>query len=443
MGGLAYRFRRFCLAVVCLGALGASGIAGAGQGPAASDSRIPHRELTNGVRLVFVNFPQSTNVSIFTFVPMGLTSDGPHQAQWAHLVEHLVFHSASPAPSLREANAETLPDHMRLDFYGNRDNWKRGLACHRQWLEATHFSEQTLADEKPKVIEECDFAAKNRALHKFATAAWNQGRLGETNALVKGDVMRATLAEVQEARRERFAFAGEVTVCIVGGLDANAALAAAEAEFGGVQLKRRPEAERGPMPANVSLTWDLPARHLLVTWPIPEPNDPDFASLMVAGFCLSSQLNMDFGGGAPPIFAGVDLKTPSGRFFYLSTSLEKGGSMQEVRRTLLERFAQMCGAGNVFTQAPFLAGSLARQCDSVPTDERLRSQSAGAIGMAMLEANAGLQIGMNYFRYGTNLPGLIQNLKTVNAGAVQKAVQRWLPKEKAAVCALSSAHIQD
>src|ERR1051325_9881603 len=79
--------------------------------------------LTNGIRVVSVYFPNSTNISIFTYSPMGLASDGPKQAQWAHLVEHLVIRSTVPDDS-STANAETLPEHMRLDFYGNISNWK-------------------------------------------------------------------------------------------------------------------------------------------------------------------------------------------------------------------------------------------------------------------------------------------------------------------------------
>jgi hypothetical protein len=96
--------------------------------------------LDNGIRVVSIHFPSSTNVSIFTFSPMGLTSDDPNQAQWSHLVEHLVIRSTIPTDS-PEANAETLPDHMRLDFYGHTGNWQNALTHHRRWLEGVPFTE--------------------------------------------------------------------------------------------------------------------------------------------------------------------------------------------------------------------------------------------------------------------------------------------------------------
>jgi hypothetical protein len=85
--------------------------------------KVEARTLTNGLRVVAIHFPSSTNASIYTFLPLSLTTDDAGQAQWSHLVEHLVIRSTIPDDS-REANAETLPDHMRLDFYGNVGNWK-------------------------------------------------------------------------------------------------------------------------------------------------------------------------------------------------------------------------------------------------------------------------------------------------------------------------------
>ena len=88
------------------------------------------KTLANGIRVVNIHIPASTNVSIFTFLPLGLANDGPGKTQWSHLVEHLVIRSTNP--SLRIANAETQPDHMRLDFYGSLNTWKTGVDHHRR-----------------------------------------------------------------------------------------------------------------------------------------------------------------------------------------------------------------------------------------------------------------------------------------------------------------------
>lgn len=119
---------------LCLGALlAAMAAVGAGCRPAGTDSPVESHILKNGIRIVSVNIPKSTNVSIFTFLPIGLTTDEPGQAQWTHLVEHLVLRTTIPTNSM-EANAETLPDHMRLDFYGHTGNWREGFSHHARWL---------------------------------------------------------------------------------------------------------------------------------------------------------------------------------------------------------------------------------------------------------------------------------------------------------------------
>ncbi|HVR36277.1 MAG TPA: hypothetical protein VMS21_10560, partial [Methylomirabilota bacterium] len=59
-----------------------AGCIGASSGNPAIDSR----NLPNGIRVVSIHVQASTNVSIFTFLPAGLASDGADQAQWSHLV---------------------------------------------------------------------------------------------------------------------------------------------------------------------------------------------------------------------------------------------------------------------------------------------------------------------------------------------------------------------
>src|SRR5260370_19703389 len=142
--------------------------------------------LANGLRIVALHIGGSTNVAIFTFLPMGLAFDGPRQSQWSHLVEHLVIRSTVPADSA-QANAETLPDHMRLDWYGSVDNWQAGLKHQADWLTGIPFTMESLLAEKPRVHSEGDFTARNFATHKFEMAAWNQGyRHVLTNAALNG-----------------------------------------------------------------------------------------------------------------------------------------------------------------------------------------------------------------------------------------------------------------
>jgi hypothetical protein len=189
------------------------------QRAAAKNSRAESQALPNGIRIVSVHFPDSTNMAIFTYVPMGLVMDGPQQTQWSHLVEHLVIRSTVPG-DLSVANAETLPDHMRLDFYGNVSNWKEGLSHHQRWLQGVPFTQASLEAEKPKVRSEADYTVRNLATHKFAMAAWAQGfRHGQTNAAIQQDIGRVSLNDIQSYRDNHLPVLSNVVVCIVGGVE--------------------------------------------------------------------------------------------------------------------------------------------------------------------------------------------------------------------------------
>jgi predicted Zn-dependent peptidase len=202
----------------------------------------------------------------------------------------MVIRSTIPANSA-EANAETLPDHMRLDFYGHSGNWQEGLTHHRRWIEGVPFTEATLAAEKPRVIAECDFTARNLVTHKFAVAAWSQGlRHGNKHAALKGDVTGAQLADVQRFRDDHLAVSNRVTVCIVGGVSAAQAFEEATTQLAALRLNADSVPPAKTIAGNLNLTWDLNARHLLLTWPIPDHRSADHAALMVAAQCLNMQM---------------------------------------------------------------------------------------------------------------------------------------------------------
>jgi predicted Zn-dependent peptidase len=384
--------------------------------------------LTNGIRLVSVYFPNSTNVSIFTFSPMGLASDGPNQAQWSHLVEHLVIRSTVP-DDLSIANAETLPDHMRLDFYANISNWKEGLSHPRRWLEGVPFTEQTLLAEKPKVKSECDFTTKNLVTHKFALAAWAQGvRHGETSVALKGDVDRASLPEIQAHRDAHLVVLSNVVVCVVGGAAPDEVRAEASRQLEAIQSKAKLVTAVKLHPGRHEMSWDLNARHLVLSWPIPGPDDPAFAPLVVVGQRLMMQFYMDnrLKTLTGMTLAGADLRTPEGSFFYVSASLRADSSFAEVEKLLAKYVSDLSAVRADFSWAPMFGQQLAESFSSLPDLEILKAQIPPNVTMEQVQGNLGLQWGMNEFRYGSRRTSVARNLRQVNAEEVQQAAKKYL-----------------
>lgn len=404
-------------------------------------SNVQTQTLSNGLRVVSVYFPGSTNVALFTFLPMGLANDGPGQAQWSHLVEHLVIRSTVPT-DLSMANAETLPDHMRLDFYGHAGDWTEGLSHHRRWLEGLLFTEASLSAEKPKVVSECDVTARNFATHKFALAAWAQGfRHGQTRAALKGDVYRASLGEIQQYRDRRLAPLSNVVVCVVGGVEPARALAPCSQAFGALSSSAAPATAVKPQPGMREMTWDLDARHLVITWPIPTCAAAEFPALLAAAQWLNMQFFSDptIQKMAGLAFAGADLATPEGNYFYLSASLRPGSTFQDVQARLDHHLQRLVSSGEDLAALPQLGRQLAEGLTSVPDPRSMKAQLPAGVTPAMVEMNVGLQWGMSEYRYGLHKAALARGLAGLKTDEVRQAAKHHLAASARSVIALRPA----
>jgi zinc protease len=394
--------------------------------------------LDNGIRVVVFYVPESPNVAIFTFLPMGLASDAAGRTQWSHLIEHLVVRSTVPAGSA-EGNAETLPDHMRLDFYGTVDNWQEGLAQHVRWLEGVPFTEENLQAEKVAVNRECDVTARLFAAHKFAVAAWAQGcRHGLTHAAVKGDVERAMLEEVQKWRDEHLVVLDRTVVCIVGGLDRKTIEPIVREKLGAIRSEAKLVEPVELNAVSRDMTWDLNARHLLLTWPIPGPDDEAHAPLMAAAEWLNSRLfsDQELRKLAGTVVVGADLALPEGHFFCVSATLRPETSFADVQAKLDEHLDALraggAEAGMMAARARMLAIGL-----TTPTDPaEIKAYSPEHITLAMIEGNLGLQWGMQEFRYGALRATLAEQLSKLTGDAIPEAARKYLAKDKCAVCTL-------
>ena len=405
----------------------------------ASSSSVPRTTaLPNGIRVATVFFPGSTNVSIFTFFPLGLAQDGPRQAQWSHLVEHLVIRSTVPE-DLSTANAETMPESLRLDFYGNVGNWETGLSQHRRWLEGVPFTAASLEREKPKVKSECGFTARNLATHKFAMAAWAQGfRHGETNAALLGDIERVSLSQIQAYRDEHLVVLSNVVVCVVGGVEPSRVLSIAREQLGAIKSGAAPVAPVKLYPGNREMTWDLNAHHLVITWPMPTPASEDFAPLLAAGQWLNMRFFSD-----PEIkrltgmtFAGADLATPEGSFFYVSASLRPGISFPEVQQKLEQKVQGLSAPEEDLSMLAMVSGQLAKSLTTIPDMAALKAQLPPNTDLAMVQGNIGLQWGMAEFRYGSGKATLATRLAQLRAEDLRRVAKKYLVTAKCSVATI-------
>jgi hypothetical protein len=117
---------------------------------------------------------------------------------------------------------------------------------------------------------------------------------------LKGDVQRAGLPDVQQYRDARLVVPAAITVCLVGGVDAETFFAEVERQLDQIKSQATPTPPVKLRTGNLDLTWDLDARHLVLTWPIPHFGQDDYAALIAA----AQWLNMQFYSDAPPCLPG-------------------------------------------------------------------------------------------------------------------------------------------
>src|SRR5207247_1527217 len=124
-----------------------------------------------------------------------------------------------------------------------------------------------------------------------------------------------------------------------GGLDAKRVFAEAEKQLGELRLSAAATPASKAVSTNLDLTWDLDAGHLLATWPIPDFRQPDHAALMVAAQWLNMQLasDPDLEPQIGMAFAGADLTTPEGSFFFISAALRPGAEVDAARKAILRQ----------------------------------------------------------------------------------------------------------
>jgi len=337
-------------------------------------------------------------------------------------------------------NAETLDDHMRLDYYGTVANWQNGLEHDRRWLEGVAFTEQSLKAEKPHVSQEVDHTVGNGFTHKFALAAWAQAyRYGKKQVAIRGDIVSAPLREIQRYRNDRLVVLDRIVVCVVGGVEPGAALFLIAKQLEGIRSDAKSALPVETSSGNRDITWDLDARHLLITWPIPDADKEDYAFLMIFGHLLSMRIFGDsyLTSMTGPALAGADLRSPEGAYFYVSVSLKRDAPLPDVRQKIWSHVEAL--RKDPLSQAPLLGQQFAFSLTHVMDPATIQQQAPPGATPAMMEGNLGLQYGMAQFRYGPHLNGLAQKLSSADATRTQQAAQRHLTADKSSVYTISPA----
>ena len=390
--------------------------------------------LSNGIRVVNLHVENSTDVGIFSYLPLGLVTDGKTRAYWSHLINHLTFRTAGPL-DYKTSNAETMADNMRLEFIGNTDNWTQGLAQHAKWLSGLPFSAKVLAEELPKVLSQFDYIEANLATHKLAYVAWNQVfRHGETDIAMRKGIQSAHLSELQEYRDQHLLQADRVLLCVIGGVDPEALKDTMEKQLGVINLVKKtfPQPTAPPEIAkDQNATWDINVTHYMETYPIPNVENGDYPALYVASLlwrfaCTQDAQLKELIGY---IHCGVDLVTPEQVYLYVSASLKPDADIETVKQRiqdLMNRLKQSENNAQVHT----IAQSLSKELSAPPDMKTLMQYKPENMPENLMFLQLGVSWGIIEYQYGDTLSQLASAFADVSAADVASVVNRYLTEER-------------
>ena len=396
--------------------------------------KVTRLTLSNGISVVSLHVEDSTDVAIFSYLPLGLVADGKAKTQWSHLIEHLTIRTTGPI-DFKTSGAETMADNMRLDFIGNTDNWTQGLKRHAQWLSGLPFSAESLAEELPNALSEIDATEIRLATHKWAFAAWNQVfRHGETAISMRGDVQSAQLSELQEYRDLHLVQADRVLLCVIGGVKAETLQPVMEEQLGSINLTAKtlpPATATSETAKDQVATWDINVTHYMETYAIPNVENRDYPALYMASLLLriacmqDAQLKELIGH----IYCGVDLITPEQIYLYVSASLKSDIDIEAVKQRIGQLINRLKQPANN-AQVPMYAQALSMELGSPPDMTMVMQQKPVGMTETMMLGNIGLQWGMLEYQYGDALPQFASALANISVADVVEVVNRYLTEDE-------------
>lgn len=399
----------------------------------AAPPKVSRFTLSNGIKVVNLYVENSTDVVIFSYLPLGLVSDGKAKTQWCHLIEHLTLRTTGQI-DYPTSSAETMADNMRLEFLGSTENWMHGLELHTKWLSGLPFSEESLAEELPNALSEIDITEQRLATHKWASAAWNQTfRHGETDISMRGDIQSAELGDLEKYRDLHLVQEDRVLLCVIGGLETETLQPAIDEKVGAINISAKslpPPTAIVPIEKDQIATWDVNVTHYIETYTIPNAENDDYPALYIANALLNVGLMQDtqLKGLTGMVGSSVDIVTPKQTYLQISASIKPDADINKVKIRIRELVNRMMKPENNF-QVGEAAPSLSMQFSSPLDLEMMKQYKQQGVSETMMLANIGLWWGMLEYRYGEKLPQLANALKNISAEDVADVVNKYLPEK--------------
>lgn len=413
-----------------------------GVGAAAQDAGWTHTTLDGGVHLSVLHVPDAPRQSSFVFLPLGLSLDEAHRTQFAHLIEHMLIRQVDPEGMVVdgiEINGETSAELLRLEAIAPPDKWRDALSHQVRWVTTRKFEDDELEREKAAMARELDTTVASGYTHKWAQAAWNQiVNHGLDHAAVYADVLDATVEQVRDYVARRVRIDDRVHFVAVGPAAAEEVartLAAALSASPAPKPEVAPVAK--PAPETVTsrdrtATWDLPIRHYLEFYEVPDESSVDRATSWILASSLFQRLvqHADLTRRGVRVHASADLVGRGRRYLALSASLPGDVDVEIVKKAFAEVVEGMLRPRLGGVDPEMLARQAALQVERVPDFALQRKLLSGHPRGDWLEANAALQIVLHALRLGLPIGQAAEPYRAVTRERVTDLLEKALTPER-------------
>jgi hypothetical protein len=399
--------------------------------------------------------------SFFAFLPCGLLADDAGQAQFAHVMEHMLIRSTEKsglADGAIQFNGETGDITLRLDVDAPPKLAGDALRKLFGWLSTTEVDGDQLTAEKKNIALEIENTSRGGFTHKWALAAWNQvARLGQDHANVRGDVERATVDQVEAAIDEhvdlskvRIVAAGplslkqiqelaEPLLAQANGLGAlGGALSGLGAKRHEVDAAKRAQKGEPPLATGDRVAkWDLPNAHLLAWYVLPNGGAEDAAEAFVLANVLALQLQHDakLAGRKIVALASADAAVPAGRLLMLSASLPSEADAKVALAAFDAALAALPAS-----KSPTLDGYLsmfAAELSGLPDWKALRTRAGAGPAAEHVEAQVALTLALREIAAGHSIGELGAAFKKLTRARLEKTIAERLAAPKRATLLLT------
>lgn len=392
----------------------------------AEDVKLDRFALENGVRVLHASLPDAERQSIFVFLPLGLARERAGQAQWSHLLEHmLIFGAGEQFTPDREMmiNGETLPNSMRLEIITVPARFEEAVAMVGRWLSTESIDAAALEREKQKIAMEESHVTSNALTHKFAVAAWSQiVHHGAKTAHVHGDVQNAEHEQIEKAVINEVPINGRVLLATAGPVDADTVKQSLAKSIGSLAPREAADTANGaPEPEELTGRWDLPQKHVFVWWRLKDATLENRATLFVLQrtmFMRMMRHSQVLADVRNPLIEIIDVGEDG---LLLLSDVNVPESKEVARGAATPRFVfeKLLDSGEMYGHPAQWTQMIAMELSTTVNFDMIRAQLPEQM-KPFAEVNWFLQVAMREFEWNAPIDQIAAAIRAVDEEALKK-----------------------